>query len=207
MNYSCKEKLKISFGKIYEVEPKGRERKMKFMNKNLAIFLVILCVILTAGLVGAIINYTSIIKERDEIINEKDETIASLNTQIRDLNETYQTLLESYNKLKEKYQLLRKTVLTFDGLNITDLAISSGWLRTVMGNVTNISNESMPKVYVVLFVYNPDGTLDSYHVETIENLYINETNPFEFPNVLTENQWFRILAVGNDGLCDIKTSP
>lgn len=44
----------------------------------------------------------------------------------------------------------------------------------------------MSKVYVILFTFNPDGSLDNYYVETVENLAVNGTSSFEFLSVLDE---------------------
>lgn len=153
-------------------------------------------------------------------VNELNETYQALQTSYsdlrsnyswleeayRELNETHHTLLETYNELNEKYKTLREVGLTFDGLNITDLEIieEEYWSDDVIGNVTNVSNESMPAVYVILFTFNPDGSLDCYYRETIENLAVDEANSFEFSSILGENETFRVMAVGDYGLTDIE---
>jgi hypothetical protein len=58
-------------------EPKVNEKKM--VSRNVGIALGIISIVLAAGLVGAIANYTS-------IVNWKDGTISSLNSQVSDLN-------------------------------------------------------------------------------------------------------------------------
>jgi phosphatidylserine/phosphatidylglycerophosphate/cardiolipin synthase-like enzyme len=75
-----------------------------------------------------------------------------------------------------------------------------------MGNITNMSNGTMSKVYVILFTFNINGSLDNYQVRTIENLAINETKSFEFPHVLEKNQAFRIFAIGSYGSSDIENN-
>jgi len=122
------------------------------------------------------------------------------------LNENYTQLEIAYEELERAYELLSTAGLVFDGLRISNLKVINHWYFDVVGNVTNVSNQSMSKVYVVLFTYENDGLLGYYHVETIENLAVNETNAFTFPSVLDdEDQKFKVLAVGSYGLADIES--
>jgi hypothetical protein len=122
------------------------------------------------------------------------------------LNENYTQLETAYEELEKAYELLNAAGLVFDGLRISDLKVVNYWYFDVVGNVTNVSNQSMSKVYVVLFTYETDGSLDYYYVETIENLAVNETNTFSFWSVLDhEDQKFKVLAVGSYGLADIES--
>lgn len=136
-----------------------------------------------------------------------ESQVAALNSQIASLASTYNELLEDYRKLQEDYAVLENAGLVFDGLKVSDLKVEKGglWLG-VLGNVTNVSDRPMSKVYVVLFTFNPDGSLEDYHVETIGNLAVNETNSFEFPYVLSEGQTFKVVAVGSYGLSDVENS-
>ncbi len=132
-----------------------------------------------------------------------NQCYSRLNATYQALLSKYQKLLEDYQELMEKYEYLQRVGLVFGGLNITDLKVVRHY--DVIGNVTNISNRSMPEVYVFLFVFNDDGTLREYHVDQIYNLWPGETNPFEFRYVLDrEDQPFRVVAIGNYGLTDIE---
>jgi hypothetical protein len=53
---------------------------------------------------------------------------------------------------------------------------------TINGIITNISNEPIEIVYVYLILRNPDGTIDfsTSKYDKIENLYVGETQSFEF---------------------------
>ena len=125
---------------------------------------------------------------------------------IDSLNSTYNDLREAYEKLQEDYSILNNTRLVFNGLKISVLKCKNGSYWDVLGNVTNVSNESMSKVYVILFVFNPNGSLYNYYVHTIENLAVNETDNFEFTDVLEEDQTFRVVAVGSYGFSNIESN-
>ena len=126
---------------------------------------------------------------------------------ISSLNSTYNELKEAYERLQEDYEILNNAGLVFDGLKISDLKREEGWIwDSVLGNVTNVSSKPMSKVYVILFVFNPDDSLDYYSTRTIENLAVSETNNFEFSDVLEEDQTFRVIAVGSYGFSDIENS-
>jgi len=129
-----------------------------------------------------------------------ESQIEALNQELKSLNETYQKLLIDY-------QTLVNAGIVFDGLKISDLKIEKGYYwDLVLGNVTNVSNKSMSKVYVILFTFNLDGSLDYYYTWTIENLAVNETKNFEFSFVLEENQTFKVFAVGSYGFSDVENS-
>jgi cell division protein FtsB len=141
----------------------------------------------------------------ESVAESQRKDISSLNEQITSLNRQIDLLNQKVADLTSQVRALTRGRLVFGGLNITDLEIVDGWKSSVIGNVTNISNMSMSTVYVILLTYNPDGTLDEYHIETIKNLAVGEKNPFEFSYVLENNQTFRVVAVGDYGLTDIET--
>jgi len=150
-------------------------------------------------------DYSSLTSEYNELVTEHNGLEISYNS----LNLTYYHLQTAYEQLEKAYELLNTAGLVFDGLRISDLNITKEyWWTTyydVIGNVTNISNQSMSKVYIVLFTFEPDGTLDYYYVRTVENLAVNESNDFEFSGVLEEDQKFNILAIGNHGFADLES--
>lgn len=179
--------------------------------------------IILSLLIGTGIGYSISVPQISTLQSEKsslESELATLITDYSNLNATYNNLNNSYNELltqysilqgiyeqlEEAYELLNTAGLVFDGLRISDLNVTNGYLYAdLIGNVTNISNKTMSKVYVVLFTYEADGTLYDYHVKTIENLAVNETNEFKFFGVLKENQKFKVLAVGSYGLADIES--
>ena len=81
----------------------------KVVGRNVALILGIICVILAVGLIGAVINYTS-------VINTKDDTIVSLNSQITD----YQNQINNLNGIIN----LEKSTVWVDDQTISQPASS-----------------------------------------------------------------------------------
>ena len=127
---------------------------------------------------------------------------------IDSLNSTYNELRIAYEKLQVDYDILKSAGLVFDGLKISNIKKEkeASGRYSVLGNITNVSNRSMNKVYIILFVYNRDGSLDHYSINIIESLAVNETVRFEFQEDLEEDQTFKVIAVGNYGFSDIENS-
>lgn len=128
-------------------------------------------------------------------------------SQIDLLNQKLNALNQTHQELYMNYTILTNVGLIFNGLKISSLKVKEDYDRgSLLGNVTNMKNELMSKVYVILFIFDINGSLDNYQVRTIENLAFNETKSFEFPHVLEKNRTFRLLAVGNYGFSDIENS-
>jgi uncharacterized protein YoxC len=72
----------------------------KIVGRRVAIVLGIICILLTVSLVGAIANYTSIIRAKDNTIASKDSTINNLNSEINGKNSQIQTLTSQNNQLQ-----------------------------------------------------------------------------------------------------------
>jgi len=183
-----------------------------------AIILGVICIVLTASLLGAIVHYGAVIKDKDDLIASLQSRNSMLQTWLRGnityyelqmdkLNQELDALNQTHQKLYVNYTVLLNAGVVFDGLKISDLKVKGDLNReSVMGNITNMSNGTMSKVYVILFTFNINGSLDNYQVRTIENLAINETKSFEFPHVLEKNQAFRIFAIGSYGSSDIENN-
>jgi hypothetical protein len=60
----------------------------KVVGRTVAIALGIVCIILAASLVGVIVNYTSIISDREKTISSQNSQVANLQSQVSDLNNT-----------------------------------------------------------------------------------------------------------------------
>ncbi|MEM1580919.1 MAG: phospholipase D-like domain-containing protein [Candidatus Bathyarchaeia archaeon] len=126
-------------------------------------------------------------------------------SQIELLNHELNKLNQSRQELYINYTILTNAGLVFNGLKINNLEVKSDYDRSsILGDITNISGELMDKVYVILFIFNANGSLYNYQVRTIENLAFNETKSFEFSHVLEKNQTFRVFAVGSYGFSDIE---
>ena len=139
--------------------------------------------------------------------NKLKKDYEKLGNSLNELNITYTELKEDYKELKKEYEILKSAGIVFDGLKISGIKLEKGYIwYSVVGNVTNISDKPMRKVYVFLFEYEPDGSLGYYHTYTIENLAVNETNSFEFSTFLEEDQKFKVLAIGSFGYTDVENS-
>ena len=103
----------------------------KVVGRNVAIILGVVIIILLAGLVGAIANYTTIMREKDNTITTQNSTITSLNSQIL-------TLTSQKNQLQ-----------TWLGGNITSLNSSITSLKSQISslNSTITSLQTEPYVY------------------------------------------------------------
>lgn len=72
------------------------------------------------------------------------------------------------------------------------------WSWTVNGTITNIGDKPIEKVYVYLILRNPDGSADfrTYDYDLIENLYMGESETFEFTWItIEEGQTVEIFLV------------
>lgn len=129
-----------------------------------------------------------------------ESEISTLTTYYSNLNTTFNQLNTTYNDLKANYSRLDavKGFIFDKTINLTVKIEKYSWYDTFKGNVTNIGNVAIPKIYVFIFFYEHDGSLSTYpyHSETVENLYPNETNSFYF-DVYKEDYTFKVLAVGN----------
>jgi uncharacterized coiled-coil protein SlyX len=74
----------------------------KLVSRNVAIGLVLICIVLSAGLVGAVYYYVSLSSQ----IAEKDSTIASLNSQVSSLQATINQSSSQLQALTAQYQAL-----------------------------------------------------------------------------------------------------
>jgi len=100
----------------------------KVVGRNVAIALGITCIVLAIGLVGAVMNYTS-------IISEKDNTIASLNSEIANFQEKIDDLNATYTWLK--HHSFTYWIVGND-INISNVGIFENFIFIINGTVTNI---------------------------------------------------------------------
>jgi len=117
----------------------------------------------------------------------------------------YSSTLAETAKLRDENDQLRQHSFTYyivgNDINISNVGIFErewfGW--TINGTITNVSNKPIETIYVYLILRNPDSTADfeDYRYEKIENLYIGETEPFEFQLIYepTESQTIELFLV------------
>jgi peptidoglycan hydrolase CwlO-like protein len=82
----------------------------KKSGRTIAIALGIICIVLAVGLVGAVVNYTSIISGKDNTIASKDSEIANKNSQIADKDNTISSLNSQISSLQSQVNDLNNTV-------------------------------------------------------------------------------------------------
>lgn len=142
----------------------------KVVGRNVAIALGITCIVLAIGLVGAVMNYTS-------IISEKDNTIASLNSEIANFQEKIDDLNATYTWLK--HHSFTYWIVGND-INISNVGIFENFIFIINGTATNIGTKPLKEVYVYAILVNPDGTKDfsPYRYDVINDLYMGETATF-----------------------------
>ncbi len=78
----------------------------KFVSRNIAIALGIICIILAVVLVGAIATYTSLINGKDNTIASKDSTITDLNSRITSKNSVISSLNSEISSKDSQIQTL-----------------------------------------------------------------------------------------------------
>ncbi len=82
----------------------------KKSGRTVVITLGIICIVLAVGLVGAVVNYTSIISGKDNTIASKDSEIANKNSQIADKDNTISSLNSQISSLQSQVNDLNNTV-------------------------------------------------------------------------------------------------
>jgi len=160
----------------------------KMIGRNVAIVLGIVAIILLIGLVGAIVNYTS-------IINEKDATISSLNSQIQQLQAQLSNLNASYIWLKQHSFTY---YVVGNDINISNVGIYRGWFYTIVnGTVTNIGNKPVKELYIYAILVDPDGTrhFSPYDYDKVTDLYMGETATFAIDVAVEENQTVTLFVI------------
>jgi hypothetical protein len=151
----------------------------KVIDRNVAIALGIICIILAVGLVGAIMSYSS-------TISGKDSTMATLNSQISSLNSQKTSLQNQVDDLN----------------NVTHLSKSEIWVNneTISQPANSYwsfsTNNATYAGYVVVWVQN-STTIQTY-VRLFYSTYVTTrvVNGHAYPTpVLYENR----IDVGFDG--------
>jgi cell division protein FtsL len=102
----------------------------KFVSKTAILALGVICIVLAAGLVGAIFVYTPRINNLQSQITEKNSTISSLNTMISSLNSTISSLNNMIFSLNQTNQTLQNTVNQLE-LNVSNLQLDVAYLNNI----------------------------------------------------------------------------
>ncbi|MGQ9642140.1 MAG: hypothetical protein ACUVUF_08530 [Candidatus Bathycorpusculaceae bacterium] len=151
----------------------------KVVGRNVAIALGIICIVLAVGLVGAMINYTSIISGKDNIIaslnsqiTDKDNTIASLNSRIANLQTQITDKDNTIASLNSRIANLQTQVNELN--SIIDLEKSTVWVydQTISQPVSSYTYWTFSASYagyIVVTVHT--STTDKTYVRVIWSSY------------------------------------
>jgi uncharacterized coiled-coil protein SlyX len=114
----------------------------RVVGRSVTTALGIICIILTSGIVGVIVNYMSVISDKDSAIKSKDNQIDSLDSQISDQNNTISSLNSQISQLVSNITNLQNQVaiqqkILNDLLNVTATVVTvdeitlnaSAWLN------------------------------------------------------------------------------
>lgn len=153
------------------------------------------------------IEYSGLKSEHSELKSELSQLQSRYLTLEREhssLEANYSTLKGENDELKENQTRLMTLLekgkeFTFDETIKLDVKIREvRWGGdTIYGTVTNVGKVSIKRLDVMLFIFDPDGSMDYSYSEVLRDLFPGETLDFEFYGVLDEGQNYKILAVGN----------
>jgi len=156
------------------------------LQKKALIPTVVCIILLVVSIGGNLWLWTSLNQANSEIAS-LETTIDTKNSEIETLESQVDELRLQYNLLNTSYTWLKQHSFTYytvgDAINISNVGIFEEWFYwTINGTITNISDKPIETVYVYLILRNPDGTavFNTWDYEEIKNLYIGETEPFEF---------------------------
>lgn len=82
----------------------------KVVGRTMAIVLGIICIVLAVSLVGAVMNYTSVIRGKDDFIEGEESDIANKSAQISQLNYQVDNLTGIINLSKSKVWVNHETI-------------------------------------------------------------------------------------------------
>jgi len=137
----------------------------KVIGRNVGIALGILCIILVAGIAGAVANYTMVVNNKDNIIQTKDSEIQTLTNQKNQL-QTWLTgnitnLGSQITSLQNQLNTLKAPKL-ISALNSEDVHTGT-WHLHVWGAVWNVGTDTAYNCRIHVVAYQ-DSTVraDTY---------------------------------------------
>jgi hypothetical protein len=104
----------------------------KVVSRNLAIVLGIIAIILLVGLVGAMVNYTTVINNKDATYRDYTSTHSHSNSEYNSLNSEYQDYVLNYSHSNSEYDSMWTPYLIKVALTAGD---NRPWFSTPYLNV------------------------------------------------------------------------
>jgi len=134
----------MTLAPIQVEEPTQPLKPQKVVRRSVAAALGIVCILLVAGLIGALVYHTDVVNdEKNNQINSVNNAISSLNSQISQLNETIASLNSqvsrlnatiSYIQLNETISSLNSQISQLNG-TISSLNSQVSQLNTSISNI------------------------------------------------------------------------
>ena len=172
---------------------------------------VLICCILGLAIGFIVGNYMASVSCSSKI-NVLETTVNELKNDLGDLQWKYSTLKGGYDRLKQEYDDLNRTYnwlkmqnrscyIEESDVNITyRIEGNVKWGVKVIGNVKNVGDKPIKKLYVCAIIRTADGTIASYpyNCEEIRDLYMGESAPFSLlilPAPGTENGTVKIFII------------
>jgi cell division protein FtsL len=180
-----------------ETESSGTEPK-KMVNRNTAIALGIICIVMIASLGGVIALYSLAISDRDNTIASKDNQIASLNTQISQLN-------SNLTHLQNQVASLNTTISSLTS-NLTALQkIANMQDSTILYDKSNPSRLNHSD-WTVLAGSLPDGWLEGQPVHTDYAGYVKVDIVNSASNSTNVRLWYSFNGFNYDNTMSVGSS-
>jgi hypothetical protein len=148
----------------------------KVVGRTVAIALGIVCIVLVAGLVGAIAVYTPMVNNLESQTAEKDNTISSLNSQISALNSSLKQISSSASSKDSQIAALNlqiSSLANIISLNAsTFLVYNQGVTQEPNASTTVFPTDEQTPLYYAGYVYVAvQSSSNTTYVEVIYSLY------------------------------------
>jgi len=132
----------------------------KMVRRSVAIVLGIVCIILIAGLLGAVADYTSMISDKDDTIFSQNSQISSLQNQASNLQNQVNDLNNIVNLNRSRIWVLNQTIIFPAGSYASFIRQDTDYA----GYVSFIFQTSMSNTTYVQAIYSSHGIDYDYQV-------------------------------------------
>jgi hypothetical protein len=157
-------------------------KSMKVVKRSVAIALGIVCIILIAGLLGAVADYTSMISDKDNTIIFRNIQISSLQNQASSLQNQVDDLSNIVNLNKSRIWVLNQTIIFPAGSYASFIRQDTDYA----GYVSFIFQTPMSNTTYVQAIYSSNGINYDYQV------YVGTNGTASLPVLPTPSIYIRI---------------
>ncbi len=142
----------------------------KVVGRNVAIALGIICIVFVVALIGAVWQYTSIVKDKDAVIASKDSeyqnytsTHSHTDSEYNSVQSSYSNYLADHSHTNDEYNNLTHAWLTTVGLSVTNFNKYWSWdppsHLTISSYVFNMGTDTAYNCKYHVKVWSSDDTL------------------------------------------------